>query len=81
MDWWPAGPHLPIDAVRKHVTECQVYVGILSWRYGSRTSDGISYIEYEYELAGTLDKPRLLFLRDKLCPVAFAHQVWPTSLI
>jgi hypothetical protein len=69
MESWPAGPQPPIDAVREKVSECDVYIGILAWRYGSRTPDNISYIEYEYDLACNLNKPRLLFLRDKLCPV------------
>jgi hypothetical protein len=70
MERWPADPRPPLDVVQEALADSDVYLGILAWRYGSRLSDGgISYTEYEYDLASDLGKPRFLFLKHRTCPV------------
>ncbi|MEM9609642.1 MAG: FxSxx-COOH system tetratricopeptide repeat protein [Actinomycetota bacterium] len=62
-----AEPHAPNEMCERRVTECDIYVGVIGWRFGSTVEGdetGRSFVEYEFDLAGELGKPRLLFVWD-----------------
>ena len=49
------------DVIKRVIDECDYYVLILGGRYGSLTTDGISYTEKEYRYAKALGMPILAF--------------------
>jgi hypothetical protein len=49
------------DVITRVINECDYYVLIIGGRYGSITSDGISYTEREYNYAKKLSIPVLAF--------------------
>lgn len=68
----------PLDACRKDIEACDVYVGIVAWRYGFVPTHNnprrLSITELEYEHAQDLRKPCLMFLLDPSMP-------WPPDVI
>src|SRR4051812_20948500 len=53
-----------LEACRRELAQCDVYVGIVAWRYGSRPpapDSDKSYTEHEYDFAGERGIPRLMF--------------------
>jgi len=65
METWPAKAHPPKEEVEDALGRSDIYVGIVAWKYGSRVAPaGMSYTEYEYELARRYRIPRLVFLTD-----------------
>lgn len=56
--------------VIRRVQDCDLYVGVLGHRYGTISpTDGISFVELEYNEAVKLALPRLLFvIREDLLP-------------
>ena len=56
------------DECLRDVAECEIYLGILAWRYGHVPADdnpqGLSITELEYRQAERLRKPRLVFMLD-----------------
>jgi hypothetical protein len=70
MESWAANHQPPLASVRQKLAESDIYVAILAWLYGTPVpGEPKSYTEFEYDLAGSLSKPRLVFLKDRLCPV------------
>jgi HEAT repeat protein len=54
----------PIDWIRSEITDCDIYVGIYSHRYGWVVPGlGISATEFEFNLANELGKPILVWIR------------------
>lgn len=53
------------EVIQKVIDECDYYVLIIGGRYGSITSDGISYTEKEYNYAKSLDIPVLGFVHGE----------------
>jgi WD40 repeat protein len=55
----------------EQVRSCQVYVGLIGFRYGSPTQEwpDLSYTELEFETATAAGLPRLVFLLDPAAPV------------
>ena len=45
------------EIIRRWIEESDIYVLILGPRYGSKNQDGISYTQWEYNLAKELNKP------------------------
>jgi WD40 repeat protein len=62
MSDFPAYPESPAELCRERVASCDVYVGLLGFRYGSLVRDErtISYTELEFTAASGM--PRLAFL-------------------
>ncbi len=67
MSYFAAREGVPAEYCRGRVRGCDVYLGVIGFRYGSAVSgesDLISYTELEFEEASRAGKPRLLFLLD-----------------
>lgn len=56
----------------RDVGECEIYMGVIAWRYGHVPGDdnpqNLSITELEYLHAKELNKPRLIFLLDPRAP-------------
>jgi len=53
----------PAEYCRRRVRECEIYVGVIGFRYGSLVPrELVSYTELEFIEAGLADLPRLVFL-------------------
>ncbi|HEY9244622.1 MAG TPA: DUF4062 domain-containing protein, partial [Streptosporangiaceae bacterium] len=63
MRYFAAGERKPADYCRQRVRGCDVYVGVVGFRYGSTVpGTAVSYTELEFAEAGTAGLPRLVFL-------------------
>ncbi|MGH4026482.1 MAG: NB-ARC domain-containing protein [Pseudonocardiaceae bacterium] len=54
---------------RTEVLGCEVYLGVIGFRYGTPVpgrDDGVSYVEFEFDIAGEAGMPRLVFLLDEV---------------
>jgi hypothetical protein len=72
MEDYVAADARPADKCLADVASCDVYVGLLAWRYGfvplHDNAEGRSITELEYRQALALDKPCLLFVLDEDTP-------------
>ncbi len=68
METWSAEARSSYEACKRHLSECNVMILILTERYGSihRETDK-SYTEMEYDAASELGIPVLAFLSEKPC--------------
>lgn len=65
METYTSGAGTPLEVCLQDVRRCDVYVGIVSWRYGYiPPGQSKSITELEYEAAGERKIPCLCFLRD-----------------
>jgi YD repeat-containing protein len=64
MSHWSASTMRPADVCRQRLGECDVYIGIIGFRYGSPVPEEpeLSYTELEFEEACRLELPVLIFL-------------------
>jgi hypothetical protein len=66
MEQYVAADERPLNKCLADVAKCDLYVGIVAWRYGfvptKGNPKGLSITELEYEEAGRRSKPRLIFL-------------------
>jgi glucose/arabinose dehydrogenase len=56
------------EVCQAEVLGCDVYLGVIGFRYGTPVAgrdDGVSYTEFEFEVAGQAGMPRLVFLLDE----------------
>ncbi len=78
MEDYVAADDRPLILCLKDVESCDLYVGILAWRYGfipaDQNPDRRSITELEYRHATELGKPRLIFLVGDDAP-------WPPKFV
>jgi len=56
----------PLDVCREKVKSCDIYIGIIAWRYGFiPNGESKSITELEYDTANEADIPKLIFLRSE----------------
>ena len=66
MRYFAARDGKPIDYCRQRVRECEVYIAVIGFRYGSLVpGTELSYTEAEFQEAGAAGIPRLVFLLDE----------------
>ncbi len=66
MRYFAARDGKPADYCRQRVRECEIYVAVIGFRYGSMVpGQAVSYTELEFDEASAAGLPRLVFLLDK----------------
>lgn len=69
MEDYVASDAYPLHKCLADVASCQLYVGLIGWRYGYQPAkdnpEQLSITELEYRQAGESGLPRLLFLIDE----------------
>ncbi|MGD0706123.1 MAG: DUF4062 domain-containing protein, partial [Trebonia sp.] len=66
MRYFAARDGGPADYCRERVRECEVYVAVIGFRYGSMVpGEAVSYTELEFDEASVAGLPRLVFLLDE----------------
>lgn len=71
MELFPAADEEQLKFIRKIIDDCDYYLLIIGGRYGTLTSDGISYTEKEYDYAVEMGKKVIALLHknpDELPP-------------
>ena len=60
----------PADYCQQRVRECEIYVAVIGFQYGSLVAgEEVSYTELEFRAATVVGVPRLIFLlEDSACP-------------
>src|SRR5262249_33691828 len=65
MRYFAARDGKPADYCRQRVRECEVYVAVIGFHYGSMVpGEAVSYTELEFDEASMAGLPRLVFLLD-----------------
>lgn len=79
MATWTASDAPPAPTCAKRVQECDVYVGLIGFQYGTPVRDRpeVSYTELEYETAGASRLARLVFLLSEEAALPRAVAVDP----
>ena len=66
MRYFPAREGLTVDYCRQRVRECEAYIAVVGFRYGSLVPGAdYSYTEAEFREASAAGIPRLVFLLDE----------------
>jgi cell division septum initiation protein DivIVA len=65
MEMFSADDDEQWDVIKETIDSSDYYVLILGHRYGSETSEGISFTEKEYNYAKSKELPVLAFIRDR----------------
>src|SRR5215472_15879190 len=66
MGYFAARDEQPAEYCRERVRQCEVYLAVVAFRYGSVVpGEAISYTELEFTEAGAAGLPRLVFLLDE----------------
>ncbi|EOS7681474.1 DUF4062 domain-containing protein [Enterococcus hirae] len=81
MELFKAGPTQE-EVIREWIEESDIYVLILGPRYGSLNSEGISYTQWEYNLAKKLNKPMfsIVLTDDYMNTMVTEKKILPTQL-
>jgi hypothetical protein len=67
MRYFAARDGQPAEYCRKRVRECEIYVAVVGFRYGSIVpGEAVSYTELEFQAASAAGLPRLVFLQDEV---------------
>src|SRR6201986_461387 len=78
MEYYVTEEGRPLDRALSDVASCDLFIGVLAWRYGpipeTDNPEGLSVTEMEYRHAVMLGKTCLMFLLNEDAP-------WPFSLI
>jgi hypothetical protein len=75
MEYYVAESKRPLDRCLRDVAECDLYLGVFTWRYGYiPPGKEQSITELEYRAADANGKPTLIFLLKEEAP-------WPRSLM
>lgn len=69
MEMFSAGDDEQWEVIKETIDSSDYYVLIIGHRYGSETSEGISYTEKEYDYAKEKGVPILAFIRDRNVPL------------
>ena len=74
MRYFAARDGRPADYCLQRVSECEIYVAVVGFRYGSVVpGEVVSYTELEFRAASRVGLPRLVFLLDEAaCPPGIA---------
>lgn len=66
MSYFSATDRRAADHCRRQVLDCDLYIGLLGFRYGSPVRDqtDVSYTQLEYLTAGAAGIPRLVFMLE-----------------
>jgi len=66
MRYFAARDREPADYCRQRVRECDVYIAVVGFQYGSvAPGEGACYTELEFREAGVAGMPRLIFLQEE----------------
>jgi Domain of unknown function (DUF4062) len=65
MELFPAADEEQFQFITKIIDDCDYYILIVGGRYGSVTSEGISYTEKEYDYARKIGLKVLAFIHEK----------------
>ena len=66
MRYFAASDGQPAEYCRIRVRECEIYVAVVGFNYGSMVpGEAISYTEMEFQAASAAGLPRLVFLQEE----------------
>lgn len=78
MEHFTASVHPTVEECKKQVRNCDIYLGIISHRYGWIPKGySISITEIEYDAANAASLPRLMFHIDESVPVDIERELDP----
>src|SRR5215467_14561698 len=70
MRYFAARAGAPAEYCRRRARECEVYVAVVGFRYGSVVpGEAVSYTELEFGEAGIAGLPRLVFLLSEVAGI------------
>ncbi|EDS77611.1 conserved hypothetical protein [Clostridium botulinum C str. Eklund] len=69
MEMFSAGDDEQWEVIQETIDSSDYYVLVIGHRYGSETSEGISYTEKEYDYAKEKGIPILVFIRNRNIPL------------
>jgi hypothetical protein len=66
MELFSAADEEQFSYIKRIIDECDYYVLVIGWRYGSLDADGLGYTEKEYDYAFSKSIPVLAFLHQDI---------------